>query len=261
VVGVGGRSCPAGTAGGTGGRRDGGVTSTVIFRDDFAGPPGSPPDPAKWRHETGGGGWGNQELQTYTSSLANCHLDGHGHLVITATRTGGPAGPAVYCSARLNSVFRAQYGHIEARISMPSGPGLWPAFWMMGDGAPWPAGGELDIVEAVNDCGIAYQTAHGPEGRRRRRPWHERLAATRISSGFHVYATDWSAGELSVSVDGQVAGRLTRGELDGRAVWPFGERPMYLLLNLAVGGEWPDDPSPGTRFPASMLVDYVEWSQ
>lgn len=236
--------------------------STVIFRDDFAGPPGSAPDPAKWRHETGGGGWGNQELQTYTSSVANCHLDGHGHLVITAISTGGgPAGPAVYSSARLNSVFQARYGHIEARISLPSGPGLWPAFWMMGHGAPWPACGELDIMEAINDCAAAYQTAHGPDRTDRRRPWHQPLAVTTVNSGFHVYATDWSADEVSVSVDGQVTGRLMRGELDGTAAWPFDERPMYLLLNLAVGGQWPGDPSPGTPFPASVLVDYVEWSR
>ena len=237
------------------------TTSTVIFRDDFAGPPGSAPDPAKWRRETGAGGWGNQELQTYASHLANCHLDGHGHLVITAIRTdGGPAGAVAYSSARLNSVFHARYGHIEARISMPCGPGLWPAFWMMGRRAPWPACGELDIMEAINDCTRVYQTAHGPD-RPDRYPWHRKLAVTPAGSGFHVYGADWSAGEVSVSVDGQVTGRLTREELDGTAAWPFDERPMYVLLNLAVGGQWPGDPSPGTPFPASMLVNYVEWSR
>lgn len=250
-----------GRTGGAGGCRHGDVINTVIFQDTFAGPPGSAPDPAKWRHQSGGDGWGNQELQTYTSSLANCHLDGQGHLVITATRTGrGPADLAAYSSARLNSVFQAQYGHIEARISMPSGRGLWPAFWMMGHGAPWPICGELDIMEAINDCSAVYQTAHGTDGTHGR-PWHQQLAVTTVGSGFHIYAADWSAGEVSVYVDGQLTGRLTRRDLHGTAVWPFGERPMYLLLNLAVGGQWPGDPSPGTPFPASMLVDYVEWSR
>ena len=146
----------------------------LAFKDEFNGPAGSMPDPAKWTAETGGGGWGNQELEYYTNSADNAHLDGAGSLVINAIKLTPPLGlscwygPCQYTSARLitKGKFDLKYGRFEARIKVPRGQGVWPAFWMLGnniDTAGWPQSGEIDIMENIGrEPSIVHGTVHGP---------------------------------------------------------------------------------------------------
>jgi len=133
------------------------------WSDEFDGPLNAPPDPGRWTYDLGASGWGNRELQTYTASAQNVHLDGHGHLVIHVAST-----PSGFTSARLKTkgLFAAQFGRVEARIKLPSGQGIWPAFWMLGesiDGRKWPDCGEIDIMENIGrEPGTAHGTVHGP---------------------------------------------------------------------------------------------------
>ncbi|GAA3219378.1 hypothetical protein GCM10020256_24310 [Streptomyces thermocoprophilus] len=149
------------------------ATTAVTWSDEFDGPAGSLPSAAKWTLETGGGGFGNHELEYYTNRPDNVSLDGAGHLVITARKNTDTSltcwyGPCQYTSARLNTArtFTQKYGRIEARIKVPRGQGMWPAFWMLGDdlgSAGWPASGEIDIMENVGyEPGTVHGTLHGP---------------------------------------------------------------------------------------------------
>src|SRR5215213_1499234 len=146
----------------------------LTFRDEFNGASGSAIDTTKWAAETGGGGWGNQELQYYTNSTQNAYLDGNGSLVIKAVKLQQPLtlscwyGPCQYTSARLitKGKFDLKYGRFEARIKVPSGQGVWPAFWMLGsniDTVGWPQTGEIDIMENIGrEPTTVHGTVHGP---------------------------------------------------------------------------------------------------
>ena len=131
-----------------------GPARTLVWEDDFDGPAGSPPDPARWTAELGGGGWGNEELQTYTDDPANLALDGEGNLLITAVGSAAGDGERAWTSARITTLDKAhfRYGRIEVRARVPAGRGLWAAGWTMGKNireVGWPAGGEIDVVEGV----------------------------------------------------------------------------------------------------------------
>ena len=143
---------------------------TLVWADEFSGPNGSAPDPAKWTYDLGGNGWGNDELETYTNRLQNAHIE-DGNLVIQAAKEQftGPDGVArSYTSARLKTLgrFEPTYGRMEARIKIPSGQGMWPAFWMLGANAAsvgWPQCGEIDIMENIGrEPSIVHGTVHGP---------------------------------------------------------------------------------------------------
>ena len=133
------------------------------WSDEFDGPLNAPPDPARWTYDSGAGGWGNQELQTYTSLAQNAHLDGQGHLVVHVESTSSG-----FTSARLKTkgLFAARFGSMEARIKLPFGQGIWPAFWMLGDsfnGGNWPQCGEIDIMENIGrEPSTVHGTVHGP---------------------------------------------------------------------------------------------------
>ncbi|MHB2023611.1 MAG: glycoside hydrolase family 16 protein, partial [Mycobacteriales bacterium] len=249
----------------------------LAFDDEFNGPPGAPPNPANWAHQTGGWGWGSGELETYTDSLANAHLDGAGHLLIIArkqTYTGADGITRHYTSARL--VVRPllfTYGYVEARLKLPCGQGLWPAFWALGgnpDGIDWPIGGEFDIVEWISQLGnhIAA-TAHGPVFGAGQHTYdglagHWQLSRDQplaaVCGVWHTYGVLSRPGELSWYVDGRRYFEVTRKMLKPGQVWPFGNA-FHVILDLAVGG-WPGAPS-GTAFPATMEVDFVRiylWS-
>jgi beta-glucanase (GH16 family) len=244
------------------------AASHLIWSDEFNGPAGSSPDPNNWNFDTGGKGWGNEELESYTSSPQNSALDGKGDLVITARdeRYTGTDGIArQYTSARLQTrhKFQFQYGLIEARIQVPAGKGLWPSFWLLGNegydsATAWPDCGEIDAMEVLgSEPNIVYGTLHAPW------PWASKdgvggkaQSSTPLSAGFHIYGVEWAPERISFLLDGVVYKTITPSDLPPGAAWPF-DHPYFLLLNLAVGGDWPGSPNASTQFPAHMTVDWV----
>jgi len=241
---------------------------TLTWSDEFNEPDGSGVNPNNWSFDTGGGGWGNYELEYYTAGTANAVVS-NGALVITAMAEGAGNygcwnGPCQYTSARLNTAgkFAQEYGRFEARIQVPSGQGVWPAFWMLGadiDSAPWPACGEIDIMENVGSAPYTvYGTTHGPG------PGNYPddglsgafSASTPFGTGFHVYAVEWAPGSVEFFVDGTPYWTVTPSLLPAGASWVW-EQPFFILLNFAVGGGWPGSPNAETSFPEEMLVDYV----
>jgi len=239
----------------------------LVWADEFNGPRGSRPDSAKWRFETGGNGWGNNELQYYTTSPSNASLDGAGHLAITARRqvyTGSDGVTRDYTSALLETsgLFQTTYGWIQARIELPAGTGLWPAFWAIGsdfDQVGWPASGEIDLMENIgSDPFKVYGVLHGPAPGKPN--GYNLVAATRsatsLAAGFHVFGIDWSPGKIVFTLDGVPYATRTPASLPPGGKWVF-DKPFYFILNLAVGGNFPGPPDATTRFPATMLVDWV----
>ena len=231
----------------------------LLWSDEFNGAPGSQPDPAKWVYDLGAGGWGNQELETYTDGRGNAYLDGQGHLVIQALHPE----PGKFTSARLKTQgkFAFAYGRVEARIRIPYGQGIWPAFWMLGGniaGNPWPACGEIDIMENIGrEPDTVHGTIHGPGYSGEKgigKPFH--LAAGRFADDYHIYAVDWSPERVEFLVDGVSYHSVEPALLPAGTKWAY-DHPFFLLLNVAVGGSWPGDPDETTVFPQKMLVDYV----
>lgn len=228
----------------------------LIWADEFDGPAGAPPAD-HWRLLQGGGGWGNNELQTYSARPENVSLDGTGNLRITARREGDGS----ITSARIESRVAFTHGLVEARMRVPAGQGLWSAFWTLGEGheqVGWPYSGEIDIVEALNDTRTAHANAHiadpaSPDGRWQS-PGGLDLTAP-LSDRWHVFGVRWTRDALVFLLDGRPYHRIDRSEV-GERDWPF-DRPQVLLLNLAVGGDWPGSPDATTPFPASLLVDWV----
>jgi beta-glucanase (GH16 family) len=239
----------------------------LAWHDEFNGSKGRPPDPHHWKRVTGGGGWGNRELEDYTASPGNVSLNGRGDLAITARRERVRKGRGArwrYTSARLQTqgLVQLRYGRIEARIKVPLEPGLWPAFWMLGTDharVGWPRSGELDVMELKSQKPFrVVGTVHGPSARKPSGWQINRFGYSSTSFGdfFHVYGLDWSPDKLVWTVDGRIYGGLTRQGLPRGDRWVF-NRPFYMLLNLAVGGFWVGPPTSATRFPATMLVDWV----
>lgn len=232
------------------------------FRDEFDGPAGAPPDPARWCYDLGDGGWGNGELQEYTDSPGNAFQDGHSHLIIRATRESRPGADPGYRSARITTrdSFWPLGGIIEARIKVDSRRGLWPAFWLMGRSqatAGWPACGEVDLMEDFGYSTVAA-SVHAPAADGGLHSAHgDDLPCDR---GWHVYQLRWCPEGMTVSSDGRPFLRVSRDFCPAPS-WVFGPgQPrnggMFLLLNLAVGGN-AGDPPPGTRFPVDLMIDYV----
>ncbi|TYB40587.1 family 16 glycosylhydrolase [Micromonospora sp. AP08] len=240
----------------------------VTWSDDFTGPAGAAPDGSRWRYDIGGSGWGNNELQYYTNSTRNAALDGNGNLVITARREN-PAGYSCWygscqhTSARLltNGTFSQAYGRFEARIKIPRGQGLWPAFWMLGNDIatnPWPNSGEIDIMENVGkQPSTVYGTLHGPGysggnglGGSTSLPNGQALA-----DAFHTYAVDWAPDSITWYLDGVAYSRRTPADA-GSNRWVF-DHPFFMIMNVAVGGNWPGSPDGSTTFPQTMTIDYV----
>jgi beta-glucanase (GH16 family) len=230
---------------------------SLVWSDDFTGTAGSAPDNTKWAFDLGGGGWGNNELQVYTNNANNVKLDGAGKLVITAI-----SNPAGFTSARLKTKgkFAQAYGRFEARIKTPTGPGIWPAFWMLGsniDTKPWPQCGEIDIMEQRGQQPtINYGTIHGPGyagGNAIGKSYA--LMNGRFDTDFHIYAVEWGKDYIDFFVDNFLYHRITPEKVTGEWVY---NQPFFLLLNVAVGGNFVGFPTTGTPFPQSMYVDYVK---
>ena len=252
----------------------GGAAWTLAWSDEFDGAAGSPPNPVSWRLETGDGcaagicGWGNSEKQRYTTDPANASHTGSGALAITARVA--PAGlscyygPCRYTSAKLTTkgLVEPKYGRVEARIKLPHGQGLWPAFWMLGTGfptTPWPASGEIDIMEFRGSRPEEMSSAmHGPGYSGDKTPFVNRFAYPphAHSDDFHRYAAEWEPGQVRFYVDEVLHYTVNRGAPGARGAWAF-DHAFYVILNLAVGGGFDGDPASEAIFPATMLVDYV----
>lgn len=237
----------------------------LVWSDEFNGPDGSSPDSSKWVLETGGNGWGNNELEYYTSRIQNAHLQG-GNLIITALAEDytGPDGVIrKYTSARLKTQgkFSQTYGKFEARIKIPFGQGLWPAFWMLGtniDQVGWPASGEIDIMENIGrEPSTVHGTIHGPGYSGAQgigSPFS--LASGRFADDYHLYAVEWEPNVIRFYVDNALYATRTPADLPAGARWVY-DTPFFVLLNVAVGGSWPGNPDTTTKFPQIMSVDYV----
>jgi beta-glucanase (GH16 family) len=237
----------------------------LTWSDEFDGADGSAPDPAKWSMETGGGGWGNNELEYYTARRTNSRVE-KGNLVIEALQekfTGPDGITREYTSARLKTekLFTQKYGKFEARIRIPKGQGMWPAFWMLGDDIPtagWPACGEIDIMENIGfEPGKIHGTIHGPGysgGKSLGAPYA--VVGGDVADDFHVFAVEWEPNEIRFYVDGHLYETRTPADLPAGTRWVF-DHPFFLILNVAVGGGWPGNPDASTKFPQQMLVDYV----
>ena len=240
----------------------------LVWSDEFNGAAGSKPDPAKWTIDPGTGP--NNELEYYTNNN-NASMDGAGSLVMEARQevTPGsacPGGTCQYTSHRMNTgtKFTFTYGRVEARVRVPKGNGLWPAFWMMGadflTGRPWPYNGEVDIMEILGkDTKTAYSTIHAPAyngGGGIGSPYTLPGGAD-FADGYHVWAANWNSRGIVYTLDGQTVLTLDKATVeDTRGPWVY-DHPFYLILNLAVGGDWPGPPDATTGFPKKMLVDYV----
>ncbi|MFZ1395318.1 MAG: glycoside hydrolase family 16 protein [Candidatus Promineifilaceae bacterium] len=228
----------------------------LVWQDEFDGPE---IDLANWTHEVGGHGWGNGEAQYYSDDPKNSYIE-DGVLVIQALKEN--VSGKLYTSARLSSQGKVevQYGRIEARIQIPVGQSLWPAFWMLGtniDEVGWPFCGEIDIMENIgSEPSLIHGTVHGPRysggdgvGTSRRLP-----GGARYTDNFHVFAIEWEEDEIRWYVDDQMYQKLTPTAVPGEWVY---NHEFYIILNLAVGGEWPGYPDGTATFPQTMKIDYV----
>src|SRR5882762_10447511 len=239
---------------------------SLVWNDEFAGPTGSTVDSNKWSFDIGGNGWGNNELETYTSRTANADLEG-GLLVIKTlkeTFTGPDNITRNYTSARLltKNKFSQAYGRFEARIKIPYGQGIWPAFWMLGDNigtTGWPTCGEIDIMENIGkEPSIVHGTFHGPgySGGNGVSAAYTLTGSQKFSDDFHTFAVEWEPNVVRFYVDGLLYKTRTPADLPNGTSWVF-DHPFFIILNVAVGGGWPGNPDSSTVFPQQMLVDYV----
>lgn len=233
-------------------------TWELTWSDEFDEPAGTPPNPANWTYDLGTGqdGWGNQELQSYTDSPDNVSTDGEGNMVITAIRNGN-----TFTSGRIKTqgLFTQQYGRFEARLKTPYGPGLWPAFWMLGENITtvnWPQCGEIDIMELRGQQpNIINGSIHGP-GYSGGNPISKGFALTnaRFDTEYHIFAVEWDENKIDFFVDDFLYQRINRGDVPGEWVY---DQPFFLILNVAVGGNYVGFPTDGTPFPQRMIIDYV----
>ncbi|MCU0342620.1 MAG: glycoside hydrolase family 16 protein [Ignavibacterium sp.] len=233
----------------------------IVWQDEFDGAEGQSPDPANWAFDvgTGNNGWGNQELQYYTDREENVSLDGAGNLVITARRESFGGQPFTSARIKTQGLFEQTYGRFEARIKLPWGPGIWPAFWMLGSDVEtigWPQAGEIDIMEfRGQQTNLINGTVHGPGysgGGSITKTFG--LEQNRFDVDFHLFAVEWEEAYIRFYVDDVLYQEIKPEDLPGE--WVF-DSPFFLILNVAVGGNYVGFPTSETPFPQSMLIDYV----
>ena len=242
---------------------------TLVWSDEFSSPDGSAPDPSKWTYDTGGKGWGNTELECYTNRLQNAQIN-RGNLVITAQQENAPfvcsdGSTNSYTSARLKTqgLFSQAYGRFEARIKVSAGQGMWPAFWMLGKDittAGWPTCGEIDIMENIGkEPGTVHGSLHGPSTTTRTSDATSIFtlpAGQAFADDFHLFAVEWERGVVRFYVDSNLYATFTESRWPAGGTWVF-DHPFFIILNVAVGGNWPGSPDSTTVFPRHLLVDYV----
>ncbi len=207
-----------------------------------------------WNFEQGAGGWGNNELQTYTSSVNNVHIDS-GYLHITALNPSG----SYFTSGRITTLGKKEFttGMVRIKAKLPEGKGIWPALWMLGANFPtagWPGCGEIDIMELLGQApSVVYGSVHWNSNGHQSRTGSLTLTGDRFSSGFHTFSLIWSPNKLRWLVDNKEFFYLSRGDINA---FPFAF-PQFFIFNIAVGGNWPGNPDQTTRFPQHMIVDYI----
>ena len=233
----------------------------LVIADEFDSE--GAPDAAIWNFDIGRGsnndGWGNQELQYYTDRTENVKVE-NGFLLITAQEESFEG--ASYTSARLTTkgTFEQKYGRFEARIKLPYGQGMWPAFWMLGadiDTNPWPACGEIDIMENAGSKPTEVSGAvHGP-GYSGGTPILKKynLENDRFDTGFHIFGIEWGPEYINYYVDDVLYNQITPDDVTGE--WVFDNGPFFIIINLAVGGLFDGPPNAETVFPQTMVIDYV----
>lgn len=233
----------------------------LVWQDEFNGTYGQSPDSTKWTYDIGTGvnGWGNQELQYYTDRPVNVSLDGEGNLAITARRESFGGQPFTSARIKTQGLLEQAYGRFEARIKMPWGPGIWPAFWLLGsdiNSVGWPQSGEIDIMEyRGQQTNLINGTVHGP-GYSGGNSITKTFGFTndRFDNDFHLFAVEWGKNYLRFYVDDIMYQELKPEDLPGQ--WVF-DKPFFIILNVAVGGNYVGFPTSQTPFPQTMLVDYV----
>lgn len=235
----------------------------LVWSDEFDGITGDLPDPSIWTYDTGTGqnGWGNQELQYYTDRPENVSHDGLGNLVITAIQESYEG--STYTSARIKTQgLRAQtYGRFEARIKTPFSQGLWPAFWLLGsniDQVGWPQCGEIDVMELRGqEPSVIAGSIHGPGYSGGDAVTDDfMLIDDRFDTDFHVFAVEWGEDFIDYYVDDRLYQQLTPEDLPEDSEWVF-DHDFFIILNVAVGGNYVGAPDGNSRFPQSMTIDYV----
>jgi beta-glucanase (GH16 family) len=238
---------------------------SLAWSDEFDGPAGAPADPATWRPEVGGHGWGNGELQYYTDGTGNAALDGAGNLAIVVRRPDpalrGRFGGREFTSARLITKDRVAfaYGLVQARVRLPSGRGIWPAFWMLGqdlDRVGWPRCGEIDVMENFGkDPSLVHGTVHGPGYAGPDGITASFDAGMPLADDFHLYSVAWEPARIRWYLDDQLYHTLTPDDLGG-SPWVF-DHDFFLLVNVAVGGAFSQPPDSSISLPQTMLIDYI----
>lgn len=237
----------------------------LVWSDEFEGEAGQLPDSEKWTYDIGTGenGWGNQELQYYTDSPDNVSLDGNGNLVITARRESFGGQPFTSARIKTEGLFEQTYGRFEARLKTPYGPGVWPAFWLLGNNCAeeiWPQCGEIDVMELRGqEPNKIAGSLHGPG-------YSAGSAVTsdysledegRFDSDFRVFAIEWSEDKIDYFVDDFLYQRIKKEDVPGEWVY---DHPFFIIMNIAVGGTYVGFPTSETPLPQEMIIDYVRVS-
>lgn len=242
----------------------------LAWEDRFEGPAGAPPNPDHWRIMLGDGteydnpGWGNDELQYYTDDPANVALDGNGNLLITIREDDGSRecyyGACRFTSARLTTRGKVEfaYGRIESRIRVPAGGGIWAAFWSLGTDigeVGWPQTGEIDFMEFVGRLpNEVFGTIHGPGYAGGESVGDIIKLDEPVHENYHVFSVEWAPDRIDWFMDGEHYHSATPADAPGEWVY---NHPFFLLLNVAVGGNFGGDVDPELELPVSMAVDYV----
>ena len=235
----------------------------IVWQDEFDK---DSLDLTKWSREIGGHGWGNNELQFYTDSDSNSYVE-NGNLILKAQVVpqgiGSSKGLRYYSSARLRTYGKGdwKYGRIEVKAKVASGQGIWPAIWMLPTDwlfGGWPSSGEIDIMEHVGyDLGVVHGSVHTEAYNHKINT--QRSSARKIANvdtEFHVYSIIWDKDKISFFIDDVQYFLFENDQKGNYKTWPFDQR-FHLLINIAVGGDWPGNPDNSTNFPRKMLVDYV----
>jgi beta-glucanase (GH16 family) len=236
---------------------------TLVWRDEFDGQAGAAVDSSKWSFETGGDGWGNNELQYYTDRTDNARLDGNGHLVIRALRELYKGRDFTSARMKTEGKFDQTYGRFEIRAKMPLGRGVWPAFWLIGSNhvnVGWPESGEIDILEYLgHQPGTVRGSLHGPG-------YSMGDAITTLyripgqgtfADRFYVFAIEWAESDIRFYVNDERY--VTRGpsSLPMGKSWVFDGHPFFIVMNMAVGGTLAGTPDASANFPLEYVVDHV----
>jgi hypothetical protein len=224
--------------------------ANLVWSDEFTN---GPLNTTYWNYEQGATGWGNNELENYTNSINNVHIDS-GYLHISALNTSSN-----YTSGRITTKGKKEftYGRVDIRAKLPEGNGIWPALWMLGSNigtAGWPKCGEIDIMELIGkDPSTVYGTVHWNDNGHVSRGGSSSLTNGKYSSGFHIFSLTWTPNRLIWLIDNQQFCYVNRSTI---SVFPF-DLPQFFIFNVAVGGNWPGPPDQTTVFPQSMIIDYI----